>query len=352
MDSIKIGDINSPTTSDIATDISSIIEQSQKVVYTAIDLVLLKRNWLIGKRIFEEELKDTRKENYGKEIIMTLAKNLTKKYGGGFTYSNLYRFYKFYIIYKNIFESLMQKSFLSWTHYFLLISIDDKNARTWYENKAKQCNWSVRTLQRNIQTQYYYRLLKSSDKEPVKEEMEEKTLDYQIDKLEHIKNPTILEFLNITPSTSLLETELEQRIINNLQKMLLELGKGYAFIGRQYHIKTNTNDYVDLVFYNYILKCFVLIDLKTQKITHQDVGQMDMYVKMFDELMKNTSDNPTLGIILCSDSDEDVAKYSIIKEHKQLFMSKYKLYLPSEEELKAEIEYQKELNELDNKDNF
>ena len=134
--------------------------------------------------------------------------------------------------------------------------------------------------------------------------------------------------------------------------MLLELGKGYAFIGRQYHIKTNTNDYyVDLVFYNYILKCFVLIDLKTQKITHQDVGQMDMYVKMFDELIKNTSDNPTLGIILCSDSDEDVAKYSIIKEHKQLFMSKYKLYLPSEEELKAEIEYQKELNELDKKDN-
>ena len=347
MNSLKISDIDSPTTKDITNDISVIIEQSQKVAYSAVNLVLLKRNWMIGKRIYEEELKQTRKENYGKKIIGKLATELTEKYGKGYDKKTLYKYEKFYILYKNIFASAMRQSFLSWTHYILLITIDDKNARNWYEKEAKECGWSVRTLQRNIQTQYYYRLLKSNDKEPVKKEMEEKTLNYQLDKLEHIKNPIILEFLNISPSTTLLETDLEQKIINNLQKMLLELGKGYAFVGRQYHIKTNTNDYyVDLVFYNYILKCFVLIDLKAQKISHQDVGQMDMYVKMFDELIKNKEDNPTLGVILCSDSDEDVIKYSIINESDQLFMSKYKLYLPSEEELRAEIEYQKEIMEL------
>ena len=347
MNTIKISDISSPATKDITSDISVIIEQSQKMVYSAINLVLLKRNWLIGKRIYEEEIKETRKQNYGKEIISKLAIRLTTLYGNGFNKTNLYNFYRFYILYKNIFQSVTGKSLLSWTHYSLLISINDSRARDWYECEAKECNWSVRTLQRNIQTQYYYRMLKSEDKAAVKKEMESKTNNFQINKLEHIKNPTILEFLNIAPSTTLLETDLEQKIISNLQKMLLELGKGYAFVGRQYHIKTNTNNYyVDLVFYNFILKCFVLIDLKTQKITHQDVGQMDMYVKMFDELIKNKDDNPTLGIILCSDSDEDVAKYSIINSSDQLFMSKYKLYRPSEDELRAEIEYQKELMEM------
>ena len=347
MNTININEIKSPATKDITKDILTIIEQSQRAVYTTIDLVLLKRNWLIGKRIYEEELKDTRKENYGKEIIKKLSIELIRKYGGGFSERNLYNYYKFYTLYKNILQSSIAESFLSWTHYSLLIAINDENARNWYEKEAKECGWTVRTLQRNIQTQYYYRLLKSNDKEAVKKEMENKTLEYQINKLEHIKNPTILEFLNISPGSNLIETELEQKIINNIQKMLLELGKGYAFVGRQYHIKTNTNDYyVDLVFYNYILKCFVLIDLKTQKISHQDVGQMDMYVKMFDELIKNKEDNPTLGVILCSDSDEDVVKYSIISESNQLFMSKYKLYLPSEEELRAEIEYQKEIMEL------
>ena len=347
METLKINDINPPITKDITNDISVIIEQSQKVLYSAIDLVLLKRNWLIGKRIYEEELKQTRKENYGKEIISKLANELTSRYGKGLDKKSLYQYEKFYILYKNIFDSVSRQSLLSWTHYRLLITINDKEAREWYENEAKESGWSVRTLQRNIQTQYYYRLLGSSDKETTKKEMEDKTLEFQIQKLEHIKNPTILEFINVPQSSSLLESDLEQKIIDNLQKMLLELGKGYAFVGRQYHIKTNTNDYyVDLVFYNFILKCFVLIDLKTQKITHQDVGQMDMYVKMFDELIKREDDNPTLGIILCSDTDEDVIKYSIINNSEQLFMSKYKLYLPSEEELKAEIEYQKELLEI------
>ena len=202
----------------------------------------------------------------------------------------------------------------------------------------------MRTLQRNIQTQYYHRLLSSQIKEPVIKEMEDNTKDFQIDKLEHIKNPLILEFLGITQYESILESNLEKAIISNIQKMLLELGKGYAFIGRQYHIQTDENDYyVDLVFYNYLLRCFVLIDLKTSTITHQDVGQMDMYVRMFDELVKGQSDNPTLGIVLCSETSEDIARYSILKGSEQLFATKYKLYLPSEEELKAEIEFQKEL---------
>lgn len=184
----------------------------------------------------------------------------------------------------------------------------------------------------------------SPSKEGVIKEMEEKTKDYQLDKLEHVKNPVILDFLNLSKNEYHYESEIETAIINNLQKFLMELGKGYAFVGRQYRIQTEENNYfVDLVFYNFILKCFVLVDLKSGKITHQDIGQMDMYVRMFDELVKNNDDNPTLGVVLCSETDKDIARYSILKGHEQLFATKYKLYLPSEEDLKAEIEYQKEL---------
>ena len=216
--------------------------------------------------------------------------------------------------------------------------------------KAIELSWSVRTLQRNINTQYYYRIIASQVKEPVIEEMEDKTKEYQLIKLEHIKNPVILDFLGIPPNNSLYESDLESAILNNMQKMLMELGKGYAFVGRQYHIHTEKRDYyIDLVFYNYILKCFVLMDLKIDLIDHKDVGQMDMYVRMFDELIKDKSDNPTLGIILCAETDEDVARYSVLKGNEQLFATKYKLYLPSEGELKAEIEHQKELFYLSKK---
>ena len=329
---------------DILRDVSEIINQSRQIVYKAIDVVLLQRNWLIGKRINDEELKETRKENYGLEIIKKLSKELTIRFGNGFSQRNLYNFYKFYKIYKNILQTVSAKSLLSWSHYLLLISIEDSKAREWYEKEASVSSWSVRTLQRNINTQYYYRIIASQVKEPLIKEMEDKTLEYQLDRLEHVKNPVILEFLGLTPSDGLLESELESAIISNLQKMLIELGKGYSFVGRQYHIHTNYGDYyVDLVFYNFILKCFVLVDLKVDKITHQDVGQMDMYVRMFDELIKDKNDNPTLGIVLCSETNEDIARYSVLKGNEQLFATKYKLYLPSEDDLKAEIEYQKEM---------
>lgn len=231
---------------------------------------------------------------------------------------------------------------LSWSHYVVLLQINDEKARVWYEKEAAEQTWSVRTLQRNISSQYYYRMLQTQKREIVESEMKDLTTEYQSDKLEFIKNPVIAEFLGLASNTDFTETDFEKSILSNLQKFLMELGKGYAFVARQQHIHTEKQDYfIDLVFYNYILKCFVLIDLKTQKITHQDVGQMDMYIRMYDELKRSEGDNPTIGIVLCADTDEDIAKYSVLHGNEQLFASKYKLYLPTEEELRAEIETQK-----------
>ena len=251
---------------------------------------------------------------------------------------------QFYRLFPEILDSASPKSpLLTWTHYRTLLQVADPAVRAWYAKEAEEQTWSVRTLQRNISSQYYYRLLSSQNKQPVEEEMHRLTAPYQEDRLEFIKNPVIAEFLGMAPDVSFTETQLESSIITNLQKFLIELGKGYAFVARQQHIHTEKEDYyIDLVFYNYILKCFVLIDLKTSKITHQDVGQMDMYIRMYDELKKRPDDNPTLGIILCSDTDEDIARYSVLHGNEQLFASKYKLYLPSEEELRAEIETQKQ----------
>ena len=241
-----------------------------------------------------------------------------------------------------VYSASTQSGLLSWTHYRVLLQVTDENARLWYVKEALEQTWSVKTLQRNVSSQYYYRLLKTQDKDSVEQEMKQLTTPLQ-DKLEFIKNPVIAEFLGMQQNDSYLESDLEKCIIDNLSQFLMELGKGYAFVARQQHIHTEKEDYyIDLVFYNYILKCFVLIDLKTKKITHQDVGQMDMYIRMYDEIKKAPDDNPTLGIILCSDTDEDIARYSILHDNEQLFASKYKLYLPSEEELRAEIEAQKQ----------
>lgn len=217
--------------------------------------------------------------------------------------------------------------------------------------EATQQTWSVRTLQRNIASQYYFRILQSQHKDLVEKEMQKLTTPFQQDKFEFIKNPVVAEFLGLSPNSDFTESELETTIISNLQKFLMELGKGYAFVSRQQHIHTEKQDYfIDLVFYNYILKCFILIDLKTSKITHQDVGQMDMYIRMYDELKRTEGDNPTLGIVLCADTDEDIARYSILHGNEQLFASKYKTYLPSEDELRAEIETQKRLFYLQQKE--
>lgn len=331
-------------TDNILNDMCGIIESSQKAAYQAVNVALVQRNWLIGYRIAEEELRGQKRSEYGAEVIKKLSKNLTEKYGKGFTKTNLYSFYSFYKCFPKIFHSTSGKSktYLSWTHYRTLLQVNDKVARDWYEKEAIEQTWSVRTLQRNISSQYYYRMLHTQKKELVENEMKELTSKYQNDRLEFIKNPVVAEFLGFSQDTDFTESDLEKSILSNLQKFLMELGKGYAFVARQQHIHTEKQDYyIDLVFYNYILKCFVLIDLKTEKITHQDVGQMDMYIRMYDELKRSEGDNPTIGIVLCSDTDDDIARYSFLHGNEQLFASKYKLYLPTKEELKAEIETQK-----------
>ena len=333
-------------TDDILKDMCGIIESAKKEAYQAVNITLLQRNWLIGYRIAEEELKGgSRADYYGEEIIKKLAQRLTKEYGKGFTKSNLYSFYAFYKTYPEIFQTVSGKSLrlLSWSHYAALIQVKDKAARDWYEKEALEQTWSVRTLQRNISSQYYYRMLQTQTPAVVEAEMKKLTAEYQKDKLEFIKNPVIAEFLGLSTNPDFTENDLEKSILSNLQKFLMELGKGYAFVARQQHIHTEKQDYyIDLVFYNYILKCFVLIDLKTEKISHQDIGQMDMYIRMYDDLKRGVDDNPTIGIILCSETDEDIAKYSILRGNEQLFASKYKLYLPTEEELRLEIERQKQ----------
>lgn len=233
-----------------------------------------------------------------------------------------------------------------------MLQVNDKDARDWYEKEALEQTWSVATLQRNISSQYYYRMLQTQRQDLVENEMKELTAGYQNDKYEFIKSPVIAEFLGFAQNTDFTESDLEKSILSNLQKFLMELGKGYAFVARQQHIHTEKQDYyIDLVFYNYILKCFVLIDLKTEKISHADVGQMDMYICMYDELKRGEGDNPTIGIVLCSDTDEDIARYSVMHGNEQLFASKYKLYLPTEEELKAEIETQKAMFYLQQQEN-
>ena len=331
-------------TDDILKDMCGIIESSQKAAYQAVNIALVRRNWLLGYRIASEEMRGKERAKYGEEIIKKLAKELSAEYGKGFTKSNLYSFYAFYKTYPEIFQTASGKSqkLLSWSHYAVLLQVDNEKARAWYEKEAMEQTWSVRTLQRNVSSQYYYRMLQTQKREIVEEEMKELTAEYQSDKLEFIKNPMIAEFLGLASNTDFTESDFEKSILSNLQKFLMELGKGYAFVARQQHIHTEKQDYfIDLVFYNYILKCFILIDLKTQKITHQDVGQMDMYIRMYDELKRSDGDNPTIGIVLCADTDEDIARYSVLHGNEQLFASKYKLYLPTEEELRKEIETQK-----------
>ena len=334
-------------TSDIFSDAKLIVTTARKRAYKAADTSLVMQNWLLGKRIAEEILDGEDRAKYGAGVIKNLSKRLTDEFGKGFTANNLYYCKQFYEAFPDIFHAPRGKSYLqtlSWTHFRILLQENDPKARSWYLEEAASQSWGYRTLQRNISTQYYHRLLASNDKEAIKKEMQIKTEGVQNDTLEFIKNPVIAEFLGLTPNSDFSETELESAIITNLQKFLMELGKGYAFVARQQHIHTEKKDYyIDLVFYNYILKCFVLIDLKIGTVTHQDVGQMDMYVRMYDELKKSSDDNPTIGIILCSDTDEDIARFSILKGNEQLFATKYKTYLPTEEELRAEIKKQKEL---------
>lgn len=335
-------------TENIVDDACLIIDSAQEYAYRSINTALVLRNWLLGKRISEEVLRGKERADYGEKIIKDLSKELTTKYGKGFDKTALYRYMDFFSTFPQIVASLWQQSkrILSWSHYKILLGVHDDKARVWYEKEALNEMWSVRTLERNVYSQYYFRLLNSQGTElnnyKGKHAAKEKN-----NKLEFIKNPMTLEFLNIPSQSSYHETDIESFIIDNLQKFLIELGKGYAFVARQQHIQTEKEDYyIDLVFYNYILKCFVLVDLKTKKITHQDVGQMDMYVRMYDELKRLPEDNPTIGIVLCSETDEDIARYSVLSDNKQLYASKYIAYMPTNEELKREIEVQKSIYQM------
>lgn len=326
-------------------DIKEIITSARQNAYTAVNSAMVKAYWEIGKRIVEEEQEGEAKADYGLKIIPSLAKALTAEFGPGFSSRYLQEFRKFYLTFKGnnkkspIWNTVCSK--LSWSHIRRIIKVKSLDARDYYITEAAEQNWSVRTLDRNISSLYYDRLLLSPKEDEVKKEMLEKTEKLQ-DNKEFIKSPSVLEFLDLPSNIGYTEAELEKSIITNIQKFLLELGKGYAFVDRQKLIRTEARDYyIDLVFYNYILKCFVLIDLKTTRINHQDVGQMDMYVRMCDENEKSEDDNPTLGIVLCSETDQDIARYSILRGNEQIFASKYKLYLPTEEALRAEIEREK-----------
>lgn len=345
--------INNKPYGELLSEVKSIIEQSRRQAYQSVNTLLVRRNWYIGKQIAETELNGADRADYGAQVISRLTDDLTSAYGKGFDYSSLYKFVRFYKAFPNILDSVSPKlnGLLSWTHYRILLQVSDDNARTWYAKEASEQTWSVRTLQRNISSQYYYRLLKSQHKDLVEKEMLQKTVPLQ-DKLEYIKNPVLAEFLGFSQNTDYLESTLEKTIISNMEKFLLELGKGFAFVERQQHIHTEKEDYyIDLVFYNYMLRCFVLIDLKTTKVTHQDVGQMDMYVRMYDELKRQPGDNPTLGILLCADTDDDIARFSVLHDNDHLFASKYLTFLPSKEELRAEIERQKQMYYLQQAEN-
>ena len=332
---------------DIVADAKRIIDSAQRAAHQAINIALVRRNWLLGKRIVEEELGgSTRSELYGREVVPMLAKELTREYGKGYSRASLYQYVQFYRMFPEIVQTATGQSSLrlSWSHYVELLRVKNDRARAWFEQEAAEQGWSVKVLSRNIDSQYCERMLSNQIEPTHSGEVALGEVAEKVERLAFIKNPMVVEFLGLPGDPHIHESRLESAILANLQSFLLEMGKGYAFVGRQQHIRTEWSDfYIDLVFYNYLLRCFVLVDLKTSRITHQDVGQMDMYVRMYDDLMRNEGDNPTLGIVLCTETDEDIARYSVLHGSEQLFASKYKLYLPDEDELKAEIEEQKRI---------
>ena len=359
----------------LVNDLRSIVSKARSKAFAAVNYSLVERNWRIGQRIVEQEQNGASRAEYGKHVIEIASAALTEEFGKGFSETNIMNFKKFYLKFKELtipqtlseefkkqkHQTLSDESsllpqkgqtqsaqfelrLLPWSHYERLIRVEDKKAREWYAKEAFEQGWSFRTLNRNINTLYYERLLMSKKKQPVVNEMQDKTKAYQKDKLEYIKSPVVMEFLGLPSDSSLKESKLESAIIDNLEKFLMEMGKGYALVARQQHIRTEENDYyIDLVFYNYLIKSFILVDLKVNRITYQDVGQMDMYLQMYDKMKKGPDDNPTIGIILCAETDSDVARYSTLAKNDQMFAAKYKLYLPDKEDLKREIERQKEL---------
>jgi hypothetical protein len=333
-----------PWTAAVLSDVKTIIAQGRQTAYQGANAVLIRTYWQVGRRIVEEEQQGEQRAAYGIQLVEGLAQALRPIYGNAYSLRNLQYMRQFYLYFKDLEIVNARVRNLSWTHFRTLLRVDDEDARYWYMREAAKEMWSTRTLDRNIGSQYYYRLLRSPRKEEVMAEMKQRTQSLQAQPDEIIKSPIIAEFLGLPSDLSYNESQIEHAILDHIREFIMEMGRGFAFVARQKRIATDMGDfYVDLVFYNYILKCFFLVDLKTERISHQDVGQMDMYVRMYDELVRTEGDNPTLGLLLCSETSQDIARYSILKDNKQLFASKYLAFLPTEEELKREIERQKEL---------
>ena len=330
-------------------EVKEILKSARQKAYNTINSVMVEAYWKIGRRIVEEEQNGKERAEYGKEILKNLSKELTEEFGKGYSYRTLREIRQFYLMFSDFEKWRTVSAKLTWSHFQKVLRVSDEKARIFYLTEAAENMWSVRTLDRNISTLYYNRIIASIDKKIVENEMKDKTKKLQAK--EFIKNPVVLEFLDLPTSMSYTENELEKALIDDIQKFMMELGKGFAFVERQQHIRTENSDfYIDLVFYNYILKCFIIVELKTEKLTHQDIGQLDMYVRMYDDLKKQENDNPTIGLLLCTETDGTIIKYSVLNDNKNLFASKYINYLPSEEELINEIERQKVLFKINSKE--
>ena len=356
-------------------DVRNIISAAKEHAFKTANLMVVVSNWLVGQRIVLQEQNGKNRAEYGKRVIAIASQELTKSFGKGYGETTLRNYRKFYLQFSNmsiqqpvlaeltgnvgsIQQPMLAESGscqfefrpqLSWMHYERLMRVEDKKARIWYMNAAADNQWSYRTLGRNISTQYYYRLMQTPGElqKMVEDEMRDKTQELQKEKIDFLKNPVVAEFLGFPQNTAYTENKLESAIIDHIQEFIMEMGRGFAFVARQQHIRTDMGDfYIDLVFYNYVLKCFLLVDLKIGQITHQDVGQMDMYVRMYDKLKCTEGDHPTVGLILCSETSEDMARYSILNDNKHIYQAKYLTFLPSKEELAREIERQKEIFKL------
>jgi predicted nuclease of restriction endonuclease-like (RecB) superfamily len=325
---------STPTTDHFVNDIRGILVDARKQAYTSVNTMMVLAYWKVGQRIVEEELLGKERADYGHYLIRNLAKQLSDEFGKGFSLANLKNCRQFYLTFPEFEKGYAVRSQLSWTHYRLIMRVENPQAREYYLHEAAAHQWSSRQLERNLASHYFERLLAVPNTQSQPE-----SLPNTLPTSEFIKDPYVLEFLDLPETGLYRESTLEAAIITKLQPFLLELGKGFSFVGRQFRISTETSHfYIDLVFYNYLLKCFVLIDLKTTKLKHQDIGQMDMYVRMFDDLKRGADDNPTLGIILCADKDDTVVRYSVLNDSQQLFASKYLHILPSEEELRQALD--------------
>ena len=358
-------------------DLRTIVSAARDTSYRMANIMQVLQNWLIGRRIVVQEQQGRARADYGKHIIELASLSLSEAFGRGFSETQVRNYRKFYLAFSNLliqqtapaeFRSrlaLIQQTMpaesvsdgivlpvqLSWSHYERLIRIADPKARMWYMQEAATQQWDYRTLKRNIDSQYYYRLNQTPEvkRQEVIDEMHRLTANYEKEKSTFVKNPMLVEFLGLSHREAFTESKLEQAILDHLEHFLMEMGKGYALVNRQMHIHTEDDDYyIDLVFYNYLLKCFVLVDLKTTKVSYEDVGQMDMYLKLFDTYKRTEGDNPTIGIILCSETNADVARFSTLATNKQMYASKYLTYMPSKEVLAREIEQQKEIFRLRN----